>query len=615
MPSLIDPLHLNSRELLDRVQHLKAVVVGFVREDGTLQDSNAGLRRLLARRSEAATDQVRDFFMQPRFEQLLAAVATAEGEIYRGVITVGDAGTSSVSLKGTVHRRGNLLILVAEFDVAEMEALNTAVVQLNEEMANVQRELARQQRQLEDKVKERTASLAQAMEAAEASSQVKSIFLANMSHELRTPMNTIVGMTDLAIKRASDPQQKNQLERVRHSARRLLDTINDILDIAKLETGRLKLESVNFDVGTIIEELTHGTAESAANKGLSYRIDVAPQLRVVPLCGDPYRVRQIVKILLDNAIKFTTQGSVQLQLTLEDIGSRSVILRGEVRDSGIGIAPEDQPRIFDGFQQADGSLTRKFGGVGLGLTMCNRLVKLMDGALGVSSVPGLGSTFWFTVQLTRGSTQEVPAPNVPHTATGPWTAIAGLNVEQDLHLVQGQASAYQDLLQKFASTHAQDAVQLRECLTHNNTHGAQLIAHTLKGSAGNLGALTVQQHAAALDAGIQSGATQDELLPEIGALELALEELCTSLASTLPPQPQELAAAKPDLHLLRQVLDELEPLLASGNVKANKLVHSHRALLRTALGHLADQFEQQVGQFQQTQALQTLAQARQQLDN
>ncbi len=615
MPSLIDPLHLNSRELLDRVQHLKAVVVGFVREDGTLQDSNAGLRRLLARRSEAATDQVRDFFMQPRFEQLLAAVATAEGEICRGVITVGDAGTSSVSLKGTVHRRGNLLILVAEFDVAEMEALNTAVVQLNEEMANVQRELARQQRQLEDKVKERTASLAQAMEAAEASSQVKSIFLANMSHELRTPMNTIVGMTDLAIKRASDPQQKNQLERVRHSARRLLDTINDILDIAKLETGRLKLESVNFDVGTIIEELTHGTAESAANKGLSYRIDVPPELRVVPLCGDPYRVRQILKILLDNAIKFTTQGSVQLQLTLEDIGSRSVILRGEVRDSGIGIAPEDQPRIFDGFQQADGSLTRKFGGVGLGLTMCNQLVKLMDGALGVSSVPGLGSTFWFTVQLKRGSIQEVPAPNVPHTATGPWTAIAGLNVKQDLHLVQGQASAYQDLLQKFAATHAQDAVQLRECLTHNNTHGAKRIAHTLKGSAGNLGALTVQQHAAALDARIQSGATQDELLPEIGELELALEELFTALASTLPPQQQELAAAKPDLHLLRQLLDELEPLLASGNVKANKLVQSHRALLRTALGHLADQFEQQVSQFQQTRALQTLAQARQQLDN
>lgn len=186
-------------------------------------------------------------------------------------------------------------------------------------------------------------------------------------------------------------------------------------------------------------------------------------------------------------------------------------------------------------------------------------------------------------------------------------------MEQGLQLVKGQASAYQGLLQKFVANHAQDMVPLRECLTHDDAQGAQRIAHTLKGSAGNLGATQVQQSAAALAAKLRSGAPQDELLPHVAALDAALQQLCTALATTLP-QPQVLAEAALDLPMLRQVLAELEPLLGSGNVKANKLVHTHRALLRTALGPLADPFEQQVGQFQQTQALQTLAQARQQFD-
>ncbi|MBL8452629.1 MAG: response regulator [Zoogloea sp.] len=268
-------------------------------------------------------------------------------------------------------------------------------------------ELALHRRHLEDLVVERTAALSIAKEVAESASRAKSAFLANMSHELRTPMNGIMGMTDLALRRATDPKQVQQLQMARQASRHLLTVINDILDISKIEAERLTLERVDFTLAEVLDSLTALIAPTAAAKGLSVEVDIAAALAGRRLNGDPVRLGQILLNLVSNAVKFTHRGGVTVRVLTPEGEGGSPLVRFEVRDTGIGIPAEDQKRLFLAFEQSDNSTTRKYGGTGLGLTISKRLTQLMGGSIGVDSVPGAGSVFWFAVPLAAADPEPV----------------------------------------------------------------------------------------------------------------------------------------------------------------------------------------------------------------
>ncbi len=250
--------------------------------------------------------------------------------------------------------------------------------------------------------KEQEDALKQAKAKAEEATELKSMFLANMSHEIRTPMNAIIGLSHLALNTALSLKQRDYLSKIHNAGTSLLAVINDILDFSKIEAGKLDLESTDFKLDELLSSVTTLTAQKAHEKGLEFLAHVAPEIPEF-LIGDPLRLGQILTNFVNNAVKFTDRGEVRLEIEQMELTGDKVQLKFSVRDTGMGMTPEQSAKLFQPFTQADMSTTRKHGGTGLGLTICRRLVDLMGGRIWLESEPGIGSTFYFTVWLAIGT--------------------------------------------------------------------------------------------------------------------------------------------------------------------------------------------------------------------
>ena len=295
----------------------------------------------------------------------------------------------------TSVRKGQLVPIQVSHTGDEIEYLGESFNRMIEALVASQEEIRQHRELLEERIHQRTEELERAMHSALNASQAKSEFLANMSHELRTPMNGLLGMLDLTLDSGIGGEQKDQIETAKRCAYSLLALLNDILDLSKIEAGKMLLEKIPFDPRTVVEDCVKSQAANASQKKIDLRFEAAGAR--ANLLGDPLRMRQIVANLLSNAVKFTDRGSVTVNLELApgSEGRINTVIR--VRDTGPGIPADKLTAIFDKFTQADGSISRKYGGTGLGLAITRRLVDLHGGDLRVESEVGKGSTFRVTL--------------------------------------------------------------------------------------------------------------------------------------------------------------------------------------------------------------------------
>jgi signal transduction histidine kinase/ActR/RegA family two-component response regulator len=299
------------------------------------------------------------------------------------------------------------LTLAQDRYLDEITQVATALLDMATQTHESTARLEEHRAQLTELVARRTQELERARDAAESANRAKSSFLANISHEIRTPLNAVIGMVHLLERETLSEQQGGRVQRIHNAAQHLLRLLDQVLDLARIETGKLTLNYQAFSLDDVVKNVVAMFTDRAQSAGLQFNIDV-PVLRYT-LMGDPIRLSEALLNYLGNAFKFTELGSVSLRARIDEETEHEVRIRFEVGDTGIGIPTDTVPRLFQAFEQADNSSARNFGGSGLGLAITRQLARLMGGDAGVHSEPGVGSTFWFSARLTKGEVAtEVP---------------------------------------------------------------------------------------------------------------------------------------------------------------------------------------------------------------
>jgi two-component system sensor histidine kinase/response regulator len=355
-----------------------------------------------------------------------------------------------------------LLLFVANAaeSIAYTQLMKNQSQLLERQVAERTRALTQSQQELESAMRRANALAAEA----QAASRAKGDFLAKMSHELRTPLNGIIGMTEVALSTKLDENQRRIVEIIGRESFSLLRQINDVLDFSKIESGKLELENIPFDLFSLVEEIGESFIFQTSEKGIDLNVFIDPAIPAT-LSGDPVRLRQILLNLTGNAVKFTHAGEVLIEARPEVLDAERVTLRFSISDTGVGIEPQNLGRVFSSFTQADNSTTRQYGGTGLGTTISKQLVELMNGRIGVESQPGKGSTFWFTIALDNAAAVPVPeggghlCPLTVLLVDGSATArrIFTRYLEQMGYRVLAAADGRQALAQLAGSTRRRDA--------------------------------------------------------------------------------------------------------------------------------------------------------------
>ncbi|WP_313953774.1 ATP-binding protein [Accumulibacter sp.] len=378
------------RTVLDNVDSI--ALQGYL-ADGTTRFWNPASEKLYGYSAEEAIGRnLIDLIIPPEMRD---DVRRLIDEMHRTGVTVPPGELSLMRKDGSrVAVFSSHVLLAMPGRPAEMFCIDVDLTESHRAAA----ELEQHRDHLEELVHSRTGEIAEAKEAAEAANRAKSTFLANMSHEIRTPMNAIIGLTHLLQQELTQPKQRVQLAKIGEAAQHLLGIIDDILDLSKIEAGRLTLDVTDFSLQRVIDHTLSMLGERSRAKGLQLVKEIDPAIPA-RLRGDPLRLGQILLNFVTNAVKFSDGGRITVRARLIELQDSAASLRLEVEDHGIGISGVQQAHLFHAFSQADQSTTRKYGGTGLGLAICKRLTAMMGGQIGVISEPGAGSTFWVTVGL------------------------------------------------------------------------------------------------------------------------------------------------------------------------------------------------------------------------